>query len=304
VSEGKGAKINAGTMASKWQEGRGSAKPLAPGLYVTATPIGNLEDITLRALRVLEGADAVACEDTRVTGKLLNAYGIKANLIAYHDHNAARARPRILDRLSKGACIALVSDAGTPLISDPGYKLIAEARDAGLAIHAVPGPSSVSAALSVAGLPTDRFMFLGFLPPKSGARTKALQDVKDVKASLVLLEGPSRLAKLLRDADAALGPREAAVARELTKIHEDVRRGSLIELVAHYEESGPPKGEIVVVIGPPTDEPGSAIDMDKALRAALRLGSVKDAATEVSELTGRPRREVYARALELTKDAE
>lgn len=289
-------------MASKWREGRGDAKPLEPGLYVTATPIGNLEDITLRALRVLEGADVVLCEDTRVTAKLLSAYGIKADLVAYHDHNAARVRPQVLERLAKGEAVALVSDAGTPLISDPGYKLVAEARAAGAKVHVVPGASSVPAALSIAGLPTDRFLFAGFLPPKSAARLKALEELRPVRASLVFFEGPSRLAAALQDAAAVLGPREAAVARELTKLHEEVRRGTLNELAAHYEEAGPPKGEIVIVIAPAADDGASAIDVDEALRAALKSGSVKDAASEVAEMTGRPRREVYARALELAKD--
>jgi len=277
---------------------------LEPGLYVTATPIGNLEDITLRALRVLEGADMVLCEDTRVSARLLSAYGIKAELTAYHDHNAARVRPRVLERLHDGARVALVSDAGTPLISDPGYKLVAEARAAGVKVHAVPGASSVPAALCVAGLPTDRFLFAGFLPPKSAARKKALEELRSIRASLVVFEGPSRLAGFLRDAALVLGPREAAVTRELTKLHEEVRRGPLDELAAHYEDAGPPKGEIVVVIAPPTENQASAVDMDEALRAALKTGSLKDAAAEVAEMTGRPRREVYARALELSKEQE
>jgi 16S rRNA (cytidine1402-2'-O)-methyltransferase len=271
---------------------------------VTATPIGNLGDITLRALAVLEGADAVLCEDTRVTAKLLSAYGIKAELVAYHDHNAARVRPRVLKRLAAGECIALVSDAGTPLISDPGYKLVAEARAAGASVHAVPGASSVPAALSVVGLPTDRFFFVGFLPPKAGARRKALEELKGARASLVLFEGPSRITALLRDSATVLGPRAAAVARELTKLHEEVRRGTLDELAAHYEAEGPPKGEIVVVIAPPTEDQGASIDVDEALRAALKTGSVKDAASEVAEMTGRPRREIYARALKIAKDRE
>jgi len=293
-----------GTVASKWQESLNPAKTLEPGLYVTATPIGNLEDITLRALRVLEGADMVLCEDTRVSARLLSAYGIKAELTAYHDHNAARVRPRVLERLHDGARVALVSDAGTPLISDPGYKLVAEARAAGVKVHAVPGASSVPAALCVAGLPTDRFLFAGFLPPKSAARKKALEELRSIRASLVVFEGPSRLAGFLRDAALVLGPREAAVTRELTKLHEEVRRGPLDELAAHYEDAGPPKGEIVVVIAPPTENQASAVDMDEALRAALKTGSLKDAAAEVAEMTGRPRREVYARALELSKEQE
>ena len=304
AADKKGGKTNAGTVASKWQGARGAPKPLAPGLYVTATPIGNLGDITLRALEILEGAHAVACEDTRVTGKLLTAFGIKAELFAYHDHNAARARPKILARLAEGDAIALVSDAGTPLISDPGFKLVSEAREAGYAIHVVPGASSIAAALSVAGLPTDKFLFAGFLPNKAGARKKAFEDLKPVPASLVLLEAPSRLEATLRAGAEVLGDRNVAVARELTKIHEEVRRGTLAGLADQYTEEGPPKGEIVIVIAPPTESTATAIDIDDALRLALEAGSVKDAASEVAEMTGRPRREIYARALELTKESK
>lgn len=289
-------------MASKWRGGRkGAQKPLAPGLYVTATPIGNLEDMTLRALRVLEGADLILCEDSRVTGKLLGAFGIKGEMLAYHDHNGPKVRPRVLARLAEGAVVALVSDAGTPLISDPGYKLVREVREAGHEVFAVPGASSVAAALSIAGLPTDRFLFAGFLAPKSAARRKELEELKGTDASLVLLESASRLGGLLKDASDVLGPREAAVAREITKLHEEVRRGTLEELARAYKEEGPPKGEIVVVIAPPA-EGLAEIDVDAALRAALDNGSVKDAAAEVAEMTGRPRRELYARALELQKD--
>ncbi len=288
-------------MASKWPSEFGRGKTLVPGLYVTATPIGNLEDITLRALRVLEQSDVIACEDTRVTAKLLSAYGLKTPLIAYHDHNGPRVRPQILARLAAGEKVALVSDAGTPLISDPGFKLIAEAHEAGCEVFAVPGASSVAAALSIAGLATDRFLFAGFLPPKSGARKKALEELKSAHASLVLLEGPSRLAALLADAAQVLGAREAAIAREITKLHEEVRRGTLEELAQHYEEAGAPKGEIVVVIGPPENALYTELDTDAALAQALKKSSVKDAAAEVAEITGRPRRELYARALEISK---
>jgi len=271
---------------------------------VAATPIGNLGDITLRALEVLEGADAIACEDTRVSGKLLNAFSIKAELVPYHDHNAARARPKILARLAEGEVIALISDAGTPLISDPGFKLVSEAREAGHAVHVVPGASSVAAALSVAGLPTDKFLFAGFLSSKAGARKKMLEELKVVPASLVLLEAPSRLAATLHACSEALGDRDVAVARELTKIHEEVRRGTLSGLADQYTEEGPPKGEIVIVIAPPTVSPADAIDIDDALRLALAGSSVKDAASEVAEMTGKPRREIYARAIELAKTAQ
>jgi len=292
------------TMASKWPGAIGRGKSLVAGLYVTATPIGNLEDITLRALRVLEQSDVIACEDTRVTAKLLSAYGLKTPLIAYHDHNGPRARPQILARLAAGERVALVSDAGTPLISDPGFKLIAEAHEAGHGVFAVPGASSVSSALSIAGLATDRFLFAGFLAPKSGARKKALEELKSVKGSLVLLEGPSRLAALLKDAADVLGPRQAAIAREITKLHEEVRRGSLEDLAAHYAEASAPKGEIVVVIGPPDNDPYTELDVDAALTQALKTSSVKDAAAEVAEMSGRPRRELYARALEISKGSD
>jgi 16S rRNA (cytidine1402-2'-O)-methyltransferase len=279
---------------------------LAPGLYVVATPIGNLADISLRALEVLAKADLVACEDTRTTRKLLTAHGISAKLTAYHDHNAARVRPKLIERLECGEAVALVSDAGTPLISDPGYKLVAAAAEAKVTVMAVPGASAALAALTVAGLPSDRFLFAGFLPNKSGARRRALAELAPTPASLVIYESARRLPASLVDMAAVLGPRPAAVARELTKLHEEVRRGRLPELAEHYEAAGPPKGEVVVVIGPPEPNEADTPDaeaLDSQLRAALSHDSLRDAVAAVAEATGLPRKQIYARALELAQEA-
>src|SRR5579862_4147350 len=222
---------------------------LAPGLHIVATPIGNLGDITLRALAALAGADLIACEDTRVTRKLLDRYVIATPLTPYHDHNAAQARPALLRRLADGASIALVSDAGTPLVSDPGYKLVCAAQDAGHAVTALPGASALLTALAVAGLPTDQFLFAGFLPPKQAARRARIAELARVPATLVLFETGPRLAATLADLAAGLGQREAAVCRELTKLHEEVRRGALDTLAQHYA-GAEPRGEIVVVVAP------------------------------------------------------
>ncbi len=286
--------------------GRGEAPQhaggTAPGLYIVATPIGNLRDITLRALDVLRAADAVYCEDTRVTGKLMQAHGIATPLRSYHEHNAARRRPEILERLREGAVIALVSDAGTPLISDPGYKLVRAAQEAGLPVTAVPGPSAVLAALTVAGLPTDRFVFQGFLPGKAKARREVLADLAGWRGTLVVYESPRRLAASLADMAEAFGPREAVVARELTKRFEELRRAPLPELAEAY--ATPPKGEVVIVVAPPPEaEPADAAEVDDRLRAALARLSVRDAAAEVARATGRPRKEVYARAVQLKDDS-
>ena len=274
-------------------------RALAPGLYVTATPIGNSTDITLRALDVLAKADLVLCEDTRVTAKLLSLHGIAARTAPYHDHNAAKVRPEILEKLENGATIALVSDAGTPTIADPGYKLIREAIARGITVTALPGPSAVIAALTISGLPTDRFFFAGFAPPKSSGRRAWLKDLAGVDATVVYYESPKRLADSLADAAKLLGDRPAAVARELTKLFEEVRRGTLTDLSAQYGEAGAPKGEIVIVIGPPEGRPGAEIDLDAALRKALESKSLKEAVAMVAAETGLPRREVYARALAL-----
>ena len=276
---------------------------LAGGLYVVATPIGNLGDITLRALATLAGADLIACEDTRVTRKLLERYGITTPLTAYHDHNAAKARPMLLRRLADGASIALVSDAGTPLVSDPGYKLVGAAQQAGHPVTALPGPSALLAALTIAGLPTDQFLFVGFLPPKQAARRARISELKAIPATIVLFETGPRLATTLADLAAGLGPREAAVCRELTKLHEEVRRGDLGRL-AQGAEAGETRGEIVLVIGPtPTSERPSAADAKALLREALTRSSLKDAVAEIAEATGLPRRQLYQQALELTKQS-
>jgi 16S rRNA (cytidine1402-2'-O)-methyltransferase len=278
------------------------APRLPGGLYIVATPIGNLRDITLRALEILGAADLVACEDTRVTRKLFDHYGLSAPLMAYHDHNAETARPKILERLGAGGAVALVSDAGTPLISDPGYRLVREATAAGHPVSAAPGPSSALMALTVAGLPTDRFFFEGFLPAKETARRTRIGELTRIPATLVLFESGPRLAATLTDLAAGFGAREAAIARELTKLHEEVRRGDLASLAADYAGGAETRGEIVIVIAPraAADQP-SAADIDALLYAALARTTVKDAVAEVAAATGEPRRAIYSRALELTK---
>ena len=274
---------------------------LAPGLHLIATPIGNLGDLSPRALATLGAADLVVCEDTRVTGHLLHRHGIERPLLAYHEHNAARMRPQIIARLQAGAAVALTTDAGTPLISDPGYKLVRAAIDAGIEVSTVPGPSAALAALTVSGLPTDRFLVAGFLPARGAARQRALRELGAVRATLVLFEAARRLPAALAELASALGPREAAVARELTKRFEEVRRGPLDRLAAEYASSGPPKGEVVLVIGPaPAAEPLlDAEALDAALEAALASMAPAAAAAAVAATTGQPRREVYRRALAL-----
>jgi 16S rRNA (cytidine1402-2'-O)-methyltransferase len=274
----------------------------APGLHIVATPIGNLSDITLRALATLAGSDLIACEDTRVTRKLLDRYAITTPLTPYHDHNAATARPKLLHRLADGAAIALVSDAGTPLISDPGYKLVRAVQEAGHPVTALPGPSALLAALAVAGLPTDQFLFAGFLPPKQAARRTRIAELAGVPATLVLYESGPRLGATLADLAAGLGERETAVCRELTKLHEEVRRAPLASL-AQSLAAEEVRGEIVLVIAPP-QEPAqpSAADTDALLKQALARASLKDAVSEIADATGRPRREIYRRALMLAKE--
>ena len=275
-----------------------SEAPLAPGLYLVATPIGNLRDITLRALDILAGADLVLAEDTRVSSKLLAAYGIRARLERYDDHVGARVRPRVLADIGQGARVALVSDAGTPLVSDPGYRLATEAIAAGLAVHVAPGASAALAALAVSGLPSDRFLFAGFPPPKSTGRRAFLASLKDVRATLVLFEGASRLGASLADMVDVLGPRPAVVARELTKLHETVRRGDLALLAADPDLAAP-RGEVVIVIAPPGDARVDVPDPDAALAEALARVSPAEAAREVAAATGLPRRTLYRRAVEL-----
>src|SRR6266700_2259457 len=284
---------------------RVTAPALAGGLHVVSTPIGNLRDITLRALEVLAAADLIACEDTRVTRKLLDRYAIATPLTPYHDHNAAKARPALLCRLAEGAAIALVSDAGTPLISDPGFKLVRAAQDAGHLVTTLPGASAVLSALSVAGLPTDQFFFAGFLPPTAVARRARIAELARIPATLVLFETGPRIGATLADLAAGLGAdREAALCRELTKLHEEIKRGELAGLARAYADAEP-RGEIVVVVAPPQAAvQTSAAEAEVLLRDALQRLSLKDAVGEVAHVTGRPRREVYRCALALSKDAK
>jgi 16S rRNA (cytidine1402-2'-O)-methyltransferase len=281
---------------------RAEAEPVEPGLHVVATPIGNLRDISLRALATLAAADAVIAEDTRVTKVLLAHYGISTPLVAYHEHNAAVVRPHLLARLESGAALALVSDAGTPLVSDPGFKLVSEALAQGAQVTAVPGASAILAALVVAGLPTDRFFFEGFLPQKEGARRSRIAELAAIPGTLVFFESPRRLADMLADLATVLGARPGAIARELTKHFETVRRGTLAELAAALASEEPPKGEIVVLVAPPTENGESGLDdaaVDAKLQEALRTLSVKDAASVVAAESGQKRRKVYGRAIAL-----
>lgn len=275
------------------------ADELPPGLYVVATPIGNLGDISARALAVLGRASLIAAEDTRVTAKLLARFGLRTPMLAYHDHNAERMRPELIRR-AQAEAIALVSDAGTPLISDPGFKLVRDAAAAGVAVVPIPGPSALAAAVSIAGLPSDRLLFLGFLPAKAKARRDELADIASVRATLILYEAAPRLAACLADALDVLGDRPAVVARELTKAFEEVRRGTVATLADHYRDAGPPKGEIVVMIGPPLPRAAATPeDVDTLLAAALVTSTLREAVDAVVAATGQPRRMVYARALAL-----
>ena len=288
--------------ATDQPEGRpwgGGSKP-AGGLYLVATPIGNLRDITLRALDVLGSADLVACEDTRVTGKLLQLLGLKARLTPYHDHNADRARPALMAKLQQGAVVALVSDAGTPLVSDPGFRLVQACVEADIPVTAVPGASAALTGLQLSGLPADRFLFAGFLPNRGAGRRAVLKELEASPATLIFFESPHRVAETLADMVTVLGNRDGAVARELTKMHEDVGRGPLAELAERYGRI-PPRGEVVIVVAPPGE--GQAIgveDIEQRLRTMVAGGaSIKDAAAQIAADTGHPRREVYAQALRL-----
>ena len=272
--------------------------PLSPGLYIVATPIGNLNDLSFRAANVLKGAALVAVEDTRVTGKLLKHIGSDARMIRYDEHQGDRTLPEILQR-AESAPVALVSDAGTPLISDPGYRLVTAAREADIPVFAIPGPSAAIAALSISGLPTDRFLFMGFLPPKSGARKAALREIANLRATLVFYESGKRLASFLADAHEVLGARDVRAARELTKLHEECvafRLGAVPELET--------RGEFVIVVGPPQPaEAASETDIDAALRGALEGASLKDAVAAVTTAFGLPRKQVYERALVLKAES-
>ena len=277
------------------------ASALAPGLYITATPIGNASDITLRGLNVLKSCDAIVAEDTRVTSRLLAIHGISRPLLVYNDHNAPSVRPKLLDRLRAGARLALVSDAGTPLVSDPGHKLVTAARDEGISVFPVPGPSAALAALTVSGLPSEKFLFAGFLPAKTGERRTALSELGSIPATLIFFESAQRLAETLADMAEILGSREAVVARELTKLHEETRRGRLSELAAFYAGLGPPKGEITLVIGPgePQESEANPLKIDALLAQVLPLMPVKSASALIADLTGASKRWVYNRALAL-----
>ncbi len=278
---------------------RQPSPPLEAGLYVVATPIGNLRDITLRALDVLGAAGRVYAEDTRVARKLLDAYGLKPRLGSYHEHNAEAARAEILAALEAGESVALISDAGTPLVSDPGFKLVRAAIEAGYSVFPIPGASALLSGLVVSGLPTDRFLFAGFLPAKQAARRTALDEFADIDATLIFYETGPRLTESLADMAAALGARGAVIARELTKLFEEARRGPLDELAAHYERAGAPKGEIVVVVAPPLPR-GEVSDeeLDAFLAGALDHG-VKEAAAHAAGALGVPRKRAYTRALAL-----
>lgn len=270
---------------------------LSPGLYIVATPIGNLGDITIRAVEVLRGVAAVACEDTRVTGKLLNHLGLKKRMIRYDDHAEESTRAHLL-ALAAEAPVALVSDAGTPLISDPGFRLVRAAREAGIAITSLPGPSAAIVALTLSGLPSDRFLFAGFLPAKDKARRDVLAELAAVPATLVFYETAPRLGDTLAAIGDVLSDRPVAVGRELTKKFEEMRAGSPAELISHYANH-PPKGEIVLLVGPPVAGPASADDADALLRAELASAKPSQAAAKVAMLTGLDRKALYARALEL-----
>jgi 16S rRNA (cytidine1402-2'-O)-methyltransferase len=295
-----------GNERSQASDGQASRKPppLVPGLHIVATPIGNMRDITLRALDVLREADLIACEDTRVFAKLASHYGIAAPTVAYSDATQDAAEPRIVRALAAGKRVALVSDAGMPLISDPGYRLVRAALAGDHVVTSAPGASAVPMALALSGLPTDRFFFGGFLPAKESERRRAIASAAAVPATLVFFEAPHRLTASLVDLAELLGPRPAAIARELTKLFEEVRRGPLTELAQHYALHPDVKGEIVLVIGPPGETEAPAAErLDEALRSAMAGASVKDAAAEVAARYGLRRRDVYARALELKREA-
>ena len=289
--------------ASKPSSARQST-PAGPGLYLVATPIGNAADVTLRALDVLARADVIACEDTRVTAKLLAVHGISRPLVRYDEHTARAAGPALIERVGRGERVALVTDAGTPLISDPGERLVRDCIDAGLPVLAIPGASAALTALCVSGLPAARFMFAGFLSPRRVARRRELEELADIAATLVLLESPKRLASALADMADVLGRRDAAVARELTKLFEEVRRGTLPDLAAHYRRAGAPKGEVTIVVAPPPPAPPVGVtETERLLVEALERLSPRDAATSVAKATGLPRRQLYARAIALKAGA-
>jgi 16S rRNA (cytidine1402-2'-O)-methyltransferase len=273
---------------------------LEPALYLVATPIGNLGDITIRALETLAAADVLACEDTRVSRVLLERYGIRRRTTAYHEHNAAEAGPRLIAALEEGRSIALISDAGTPLVSDPGYRLVGEALERGLRVVPIPGPSAALAALTVSGLPSDAFLFAGFLPVKAGQKRARLEQWQAVPATLIFFESPRRVAETLDAMAQVLGAgRRAAVCRELTKTFEEARHGSLQELAAHYASADTPKGEVVICVGPPADEDAAPADVDALLTGLATEMPASKAAAEAARMTGQPKQELYRRLLAL-----
>lgn len=282
-----------------WLLPEGKKQHMKPGLYLVATPIGNLSDITLRALDVLSMADVIACEDTRVSGKLLSHYGMKKPLMVYNDHSDQAQRSKILGKINEGQIVALISDAGTPLVSDPGYKLVRECLDSGLHVTSLPGANAPLSALQLSGLPSDAFCFLGFLPSKQGARQKLLQKWAGVDAALIAFESGGRLLKALEDIAEVLGARQVVVARELTKLHEDLKTGTAAELLALYD--GPPKGEIVLVIAPGDAAVLSEDEVDILLKEALKDNGTKEAAAHVAAQTGLSKKDLYQRALGLSK---
>ena len=277
---------------------RYEAEPLAPGLYVVATPIGNLGDITVRALATLAAAETVLCEDTRTSGKLMERFAIRTKLSPYHEHNAQKARPHILERLQQGATIALISDAGMPLVSDPGYRLVKEAVELGIPVTACPGPSAVLTGLALSGLPTDRFLFAGFVPQKQGERRRLFEEFAKLKATLIFFESPHRIVETLHDLATALPGRAVAVTRELTKLHEEVLRGQAQEIAAQLAARAAVKGEITLLVGPPTeDEPVSDADIDIAINHALSTMPASKAASEVAKRFNANRADIYQRIL-------
>ena len=277
---------------------RYEAEPLAPGLYVVATPIGNLGDITVRALATLAAAETVLCEDTRTSGKLMERFAIRTKLSPYHEHNAQKARPHILERLQQGATIALISDAGMPLVSDPGYRLVKEAVELGIPVTACPGPSAVLTGLALSGLPTDRFLFAGFVPQKQGERRRLFAEFEKLKATLIFFESPHRIIETLHDLATALPGRAVAVTRELTKLHEEVLRGQAQEIAAQLAARAAVKGEITLLVGPPTeDEPVSDADIDTAINHALSTMPASKAASEVAKRFNANRADIYQRIL-------
>ncbi len=275
---------------------------MKPGFYLVSTPIGNLRDITFRALDVLSSVDIIICEDTRVTGKLMNAYGFKKKMQVYNDHSTDHQRENLIIAVKTGKSVAVLSDAGTPLVSDPGYKLVRDAVAGGVYITSVPGPNAALPALQLSGLPTDQFSFLGFLPPKTTARQAALKKWEAAPGSLIIYETGPRLIDSLQDMRIALGDRQAAVVRELTKMYEEVQRGTLSDLIVHYTKVGAPKGEIVVTLGCAVAELISTESIEKQILSALKSMSVRDAAEMVSQATGKPRKTIYTLALKIASD--